>query len=184
MESPQESAFQTHPQLIAATFLGFVVAGILVSWLAIGPPTGPLPGVALGSPALLHVLRGALLAALAGLLTILLVNGWAGKWPQQIGFGGASLGYDARESDKELSEAVEGLATDVQGLQADKVDAEALTDSQAAIVTELAELRRHANAVADWAQDEEDRRDQLRDRLAGIGERVAHIEGQLSGSHK
>lgn len=95
-----------------------LVAGLTVLLVfavsAAGGAPSDLPGVALGSPALLHIERALLVGASIAGSFIFLIRGWAGYFPSKFSTTGAeylarSSANNAIEQGDELAEAVAGM---------------------------------------------------------------------------
>jgi hypothetical protein len=69
--------------VFAVSLLVAFAVFLTLSW-ALGAPDD-LPGIALGSPAIVHLLRAALVTALLGGVALLLLRGAFGHWPREAG---------------------------------------------------------------------------------------------------
>jgi RNA polymerase sigma factor (sigma-70 family) len=109
---------------------GAVVVALVAAFigsLIYGTPT-QLPGVALGWPLLVHVLRAGFAAALVGAVAVIVMNLWRGQLPTKVSTAGLefsateNLDREIREQlllvDREAKSAIEGLARTVEDLAA------------------------------------------------------------------
>src|SRR4051794_28602912 len=72
---------------VGATVAGVVLLSVFVAaltWSAVAGAPQSLPDVALGSPALLHIIRATVATALIGIVGLVLVRGFAGRWPLEV----------------------------------------------------------------------------------------------------
>lgn len=100
-----------------AVVLAALVAAGLTLWLGVdGEFHDGLPGIALGSPFLLHVERA--LALVAGIAALLMfaVRGWAGYFPSKISTGGAE--YFDRSAAGEAAESWNAVYDEIDRLNA------------------------------------------------------------------
>jgi hypothetical protein len=95
-----------------------LVAGLTVLLVlavsASGGTPKTLPGIALGSPALLHIERALLVGASIAGCFIFLIRGWAGYFPSKLSTGGAE--YPHRPVD-EVVESGDAIYDEIDGLK-------------------------------------------------------------------
>jgi hypothetical protein len=97
--------------IAGATLIGMASA-VALSVTAAAPDQ--LPGIALGSPALLHLERALLVGGIVGAALMFLVRGWAGYYPSKLSTTGAEYPSllaleQATESNRETVEALVAL---------------------------------------------------------------------------
>jgi hypothetical protein len=121
-----------------------LVAGLTVILVLVVSATGgvpsDLPGVALGSPALLHIERALLVgAAIAGSF-IFLIRGWAGYFPSKLSTTGAE--YAGPATVASISDGTQLAMGAIEDLRADQL---AINRS---MFSKLDEVRREMYALA------------------------------------
>jgi hypothetical protein len=90
-----------------------LTAFLVLTVSAAGGVPAALPGIALGSPALLHVERALLVGASVAAGGIFVIRGWAGYFPSKLSTNGAEYGDWTRVDD------VSGSSEDVREEVAD-----------------------------------------------------------------
>jgi hypothetical protein len=120
-----------------------LVAGLTVILVLVVSATGgvpsDLPGVALGSPALLHIERALLVgASIAGF--IFLIRGWAGYFPSKLSTTGAEYARPATVAS--ISDGTQLAMGAIEDLRADQL---AINRS---MFSKLDEVRREMYALA------------------------------------
>ncbi len=100
-----------------AVVLAALVAAGLALWLGLdGEFHGGLPGIALGSPFLLHVERALVLVAGIAALLMFTVRGWAGYFPSKFSTAGAE--YFDRSAVNEAAESWNAVYDEIDRLDA------------------------------------------------------------------
>jgi hypothetical protein len=102
----------------AKAIAGAAIATLLLAAAisATTPVPADLPGIALGSPTLLHLERALLAGAVVVVVLMFLVRGWAGYYPSKVSATGAeypsllALEQSAKSSNK-IAEALAALQT-------------------------------------------------------------------------
>jgi hypothetical protein len=105
-DDPLERAW--HRRLVVLATALVVLVGLVSSAVSGSPST--LPGIALGSPALLHLERSLVAGAATAGALIFILRGWAGYFPSKLSTSGAEYGERPSLADlSELSAAVADL---------------------------------------------------------------------------
>ena len=108
-----------------AVALVFVFGIALRESIAFGTPD-ELPGIALDSPALLHIFRATIATALVAALLVVLIRGAFGYWPLQISTTGVAYA-EVVVSESELAEQVRDVVAVAKELDARLLAVEAST---------------------------------------------------------
>jgi predicted secreted protein len=99
-----------------AVVLAFVFGIAIRESIGFGAPD-QLPGVALDSPALLHIFRATVATALVAALLVILIRGAFGYWPLQISTTGVAY-TEVVISESELAEQVRDVVAAARELDA------------------------------------------------------------------
>ena len=106
-----------HGRAVVLVIASAVFVALVMS--AAGGTPSELPGVALGSPALLHLERALVVGAAIAGSSIFLTRGWAGYFPSKLSTTGAEY------ADRSTVERVEGLThvatSAIEDLRADQL---------------------------------------------------------------
>jgi hypothetical protein len=106
-----------HGRFVVLLTAGAVLVSLVVSAAGGTPPE--LPGIALDSPALLHLERALVVGAVIAGSSIFLIRGWAGYFPSKLSTTGAEY---ANWSTVERVEGVSQVATSaVEALRGDQL---------------------------------------------------------------
>lgn len=107
-----------HGRVVVLLTAGTVLVALCLS-AAGGAPTA-LPGVALGSPALLHVERALVVGAGMASTFIFLIRGWVGYFPSKLSTSGAE--YADRSTMDAVSDGSRVAATAIEDFQAKQLE--------------------------------------------------------------
>jgi len=106
-----------HGRVVVVVIAAAVFVALVLS--AAGGTPSELPGIALGSPALLHLERALIVGAAIAGSSIFLTRGWAGYFPSKLSTTGAEY------ADRSTVERVEGIThvatSAIDDLRADQV---------------------------------------------------------------
>lgn len=102
--------------VILVLVLVAVFAEALQESISAGTPTD-LPGVALQSPAILHLVRAVVATALIAGLAVVLIRGAFGQWPLEVSTTGVKYA-EVVESESELAEHVRDVVAATKAIDA------------------------------------------------------------------